>query len=186
MFNNILNKTFVSLAIICFLLSCKKDVISDYQLKEKSFAAETESINNLKLTEHTKLKGVLWDINDLWFMQCNNEYVHVTGKIIYTLINTKKGNTLHTAYQFHYQNVHGIGQASGAKYTFTGHASNQQNLYYDPANGFVAKTFNITNKLVTTTQGGINSITTISYHINRNAAGDLVVDKVKFEINVCK
>jgi hypothetical protein len=184
---SIIKKTLVNLAVICSLISCKKDIIPDLQLKQKSFDSGTsKSIINSKTAEHIKFKGILWDINDVWFMHCNNEYVHVRGTINYSLNSLKKGNTLHFAYQFHYQNVHGIGQTSGAKYTFTGHASEQQNLYYDPATGFVAKTFNITNKLVTTTQGGINSITTISYHINRNAAGDLVVDKVKFETNVCK
>lgn len=92
-------------------------------------------------------------------MHCNNEYVHVQEKLLY-IKQRKKGNTLHIASHFHYQKVHGIGQTSGSKYTFTEHAFEQQNLYCDPATGYVAKTYNITNKLVTTTQGGNNSITT--------------------------
>jgi hypothetical protein len=173
----------IILIVTNVFMACNKENLSATDKLFVENAADKQI--NYGTLEHTRIKGILLDINDVWFLDCNKEYVHVTGKIVYNFNSIRKGNKLHINYQFHYQNVHGIGQSSGAKYTFTGHATEQQNLYYDPANGFIPKTFNITNKLVTTTQGGRNSITTIAYHINRNAAGEVVVDKAKFILNVC-
>ena len=171
--------------VFIVFISCKKESLLN---ADKIFVVENAAgkKTNSAISDYIRSKGILLDIHDLWFMQCNNEYVYVAGKIFYTINSIQNGNMLHINYQFHYQNVHGIGQTTGAKYTFTGHASEQQNLYFDPAIGFVPKTFNITNKLITTTQGGSNSVTSISYHIITNSKGDLIVNKVNFNINMCR
>jgi hypothetical protein len=96
------------------LLSCRKEILQIPVLTANSSLDKSPIYH-----ESGKQTNIL---NYDWYASCTQEYIHVTGEIVLTYSSiqvsglSKPEGTSYTI-EFHYQNVHAVGNTSGKAYT---------------------------------------------------------------------
>lgn len=174
-----MKKVFISLAMLA-LISCKKDLpdigaISDPQSNLNGI----ENEQTLSSTIPFKEKGWV-ELNDIVFNPCTNEELFLTGTITFMVNLTLIGDRIRYGFRFHYSGVKGLGLTSGKKYTVTGHATNNF-MVQDNGTSFSDVLHNtVTDRVIFACSGnGNNFVSDFKYHITKNSAMEIKVERIE-------